>query len=63
MINTSMDDLIYFDTLEELKQAGYTCVATLAESQSGNIKSGISLYVKIPVQIKSDAVIGSVSQT
>ena len=62
MINTSMDELVYFDTLKELKQAGYTCVATLAESQSGTISSGISLYVRIPVQIKSDASIGSISQ-
>ena len=63
MIETTMDDLIYFDTLEELKQAGYTCVATLAESQSGTIKSGIELWHRIPIKIKDSAKIGTVAQS
>ena len=62
MLDAKMEDLVYFDTLDELKSAGYTCVATLAESQSGVVKSGIELDLRIPVKIKENAVIGSVAQ-
>ena len=62
MIATSMEDLIYFDTLDELKNAGYTCVATMIESTSGVIKSGINADVRIPMKIKSTAKINEVAQ-
>ena len=62
MIATSIEDLVYFDTLDELKNAGYTCVATMIESTSGVIKSGINADVRIPMKIKSTAKINEVAQ-
>ena len=62
MIDTSMEDLVYFDTISELENAGYTCVAVMMESTSGVIKSGINAQVKIPMRIKSTAKINEVAQ-
>ena len=62
MIATSIEDLVYFDTLDELKNAGYTCVATMIESTSGVIKSGVNADVRIPLKIKSTAKINEVAQ-
>ena len=63
MIKTTADQLIYFDTLEELKENGYVCVAVMAESQSGYVISGIENVVSIPLQIINTAKTGQVYQT
>ena len=63
MIQTTADKLVYFDTLEELKENGYICVAIMAESQSGYVISGIENVVYIPMHIKNTAKPGQVYQT
>ena len=63
MIKTTAAELVYFDTLEELKQNGYVCVAVMAESQSGYVASGIEIYLNIPMKLKDTAKIGEVYQT
>ena len=63
MIKTTAAELVYFDTLEELKQNGYVCVAVMAESQSGYVISGIENVVSIPLQIINTAKPGQVYQT
>ena len=62
MQETSMDDLVYFDTLEEINDAGYTCVAVMAESISGYAKSGDEINIKVPYRVKDSAVVGNVYQ-
>ena len=62
MIQTTADKLVYFDTLDELKQNGYICVAVMAESQSGYVISGIENVVYIPMHIKNTAKPGQVYQ-
>ena len=52
MNSATIEDLVYFDTLEELKSAGYVCVATLAESTGGEVRAGFDLNVSIPIEIK-----------
>lgn len=63
MIKTTAAELVYFDTLEELKQNGYVCVAVMAESQSGYVASGIEIYLSIPMKLKDTAKVGEVYQT
>ena len=62
MNETTMDELIYFDTLEELKSEGYVCVATLAESISVDIKPGFDINLLVPMKIKDTARINYVGQ-
>lgn len=63
MINSSMEDFIYFDTLEELKQAGYKCVGAMIETTGGHAESGtLHANVMIPYIVKDTAVIGNVYQ-
>ena len=63
MIKTTAAELVYFDTLEELKQNGYVCVAVMAESQSGYVASGIEISLSIPMKLKDTAKVGEVYQT
>ncbi len=58
MIQTTMDDLIYFDTIIELKEQGYICVGMLGELQGSPIKSNNTIDVWFPIKIKSDAKVG-----
>lgn len=62
MTETSMDDLVYFDTIEEINDAGYICVGYLIESISGYSKSGNEFYVSVPYKVKSTAEVGKVYQ-
>ena len=62
MIQTTADKLVYFDTLNELKKNGYTCVAVMAESQNGYITSGVNISMNIPIKIKETAKPGEVYQ-
>ena len=49
MNQTSMDDLVYYDTLEAINESGDVCVAWLAESTSGYAKSGEEPVVRVPL--------------
>ena len=62
MIDTKMDELIYFDTIDELKQAGYICVGYMTESVSGSYLPGSGGYVTVPYIVKDTAKIGKVYQ-
>jgi len=62
MIQTTADKLVYFDTLNELKENGYTCVAVMSESKNGYITSGINIRMLIPIKIKETAKPGKVYQ-
>ena len=62
MIQTTADKLVYFDTLNELKENGYTCVAVMSESKNGYITSGINIKMLIPIKIKETAKPGKVYQ-
>ena len=63
MQNTKMDDLQYFDTIEELNNAGVVCVGALLESTSGYLNRGNGVgYYYLPVTVKSDAEPGKVYQ-
>ena len=62
MIQTTADKLVYFDTLNELKENGYTCVAVMSESKNGYITSGINISMLIPIKIKETAKPGKVYQ-
>ena len=62
MIETTMDDLVYFDTLEEINEAGYVCVGYLIESVSGYTKSGVEYYIAVPYRAKLTAEVGKVYQ-
>ena len=62
MIQTTADKLVYFDTLNELKENGYTCVAVMSESKNGYITSGIYIRMLIPIKIKETAKPGKVYQ-
>ena len=62
MIQTTADKLVYFDTLNELKENGYTCVAVMSESKNGYITSGIKIRMLIPIKIKETAKPGKVYQ-
>ena len=62
MIQTTADKLVYFDTLNELKENGYTCVAVMSESKNGYITSGINIIMLIPIKIKETAKPGKVYQ-
>lgn len=63
MIDTTIDELVYFDTLDELNQSGYICVGYLAESKSGKYLPGNGAYINIPYNVKNTAEIGKVYQT
>lgn len=60
MAETPMQELIYFDTIQELKQRDYICVGVMYESISGVLKPGSTAKVRVPVHIKKTAVIDRV---
>lgn len=49
------EDYVYFKTIDELKDKGYTCVAVLTEMRNANIMGGKYLYGKIPVKVKENS--------
>lgn len=57
------ENLIYFTTLKELQDAGYTCVAVLFESRNESIRYGNIAWVQTPVTINQSAVVGKVYKT
>lgn len=62
MAEIPMQDLIYFDTIQELKQDGFVCVGVMYESISGVLKPGSTARLHVPVHIKETAVIDQVYQ-
>src|SRR5699024_3041977 len=62
MAEMPMQDLIYFDTIQELKQTGAVCVGVMYESTSGVLKPGSTARVRVPVHIKETSVVNQVYQ-
>ncbi|MCC8102237.1 MAG: Cna B-type domain-containing protein [Clostridiales bacterium] len=64
---TREEQLIYFDSIDALNAAGYTCVGFLYEVRDSKIYQGASdasaLNFQMYVQVTSDAEIGTVYQT
>ena len=60
MIDATADDLIFFQTLEELKASGYTCVAVLWEARGVASAQAANCYIGLEGKVKSTAVSGSV---
>lgn len=60
------EDLIYFKSIEDLKEAGYTCVAVLYEirgCQTYPVSTSISYFTMyFPAKVKETAEVGSVYQ-
>lgn len=48
------EDLVYFDSLEELQKAGYTCIGVLMEMRDCDLLSGKYQYMRIPVKVNGD---------
>ena len=55
MIVAQEEDLIYFKTLEELLNKGYTPIGALVEGRNANVLEGVHNYLKI--KLKDDAAI------
>ncbi|CVI73159.1 hypothetical protein NDGK_02889 [Clostridiales bacterium CHKCI001] len=62
MAEMPMQDLIYFDTIQELEQDGFVCVGVMYESISGVLKPGSTARVRVPVHIKQTSVVDQVYQ-
>lgn len=62
MEDAKRKDLIYYETLEELKANNKICVAFLAESQSGSMSPSGRSDVYFPVKVKNTVVPGQVYQ-
>lgn len=62
MAEMPMQDLIYFDTIQELKQTGAVCVGVMYESTSGVLKPGSTARVRVPAHIKETSVVDQVYQ-
>ena len=60
MMNATADDLIFFPSLEELKNAGYTCVAVLWEARGVASSQSTNCYIGLEGKVKSSAVPGGV---
>lgn len=60
------EDLIYFKSIEDLKEAGYTCVAVLYEIRGCStypVSASISYFtLYFPAKVKETAAVGSVYQ-
>lgn len=56
-------DLVYFETLDELKASNSVCVGFLAESQTGTLYAATRSTVYFPVKVKNSADVSSVYQT
>ena len=55
MINATADDLIFFDSLEELKAAGYTCVAVLWEARGIASPQSTNCYFSLQGHVSDTA--------
>ncbi len=62
MQDTTMYDLKYYNTIEDLENDKMTCVAVLIESEEGYIKSGHIVRVAIPFAVRDDAPVNYVAQ-
>ena len=63
MQTTKEDELIYFSTIDELINKGYTCVGVLFENRNITGYQSSFYYYGIKVKIKESAEIGKVYQT
>ncbi|MCD8129663.1 MAG: Cna B-type domain-containing protein [Lachnospiraceae bacterium] len=67
MNSTREEELIYFETIDELNAAGYICVGALYEVRDSQIYQGasdaVALNFQIYVDVKDSAEIGTVYQT
>ncbi len=59
MINATADDLIFFDSLEELETQGYICVAVLLEAR-GAASSQTEIYFTASGKLQENATDGNV---
>ncbi|MGN0397246.1 MAG: hypothetical protein ACI4EL_04465 [Candidatus Fimimorpha sp.] len=62
MAEVPMQDLVYFDTIQQIKQNGYQCVGVMYESISGILKPGGTAKLRVPVYIKETATVDQVYQ-
>lgn len=61
IIATKQEDLVYYDTLEELEATGATCVGVLSELRDADLyHSWTCGYVYVPLRTKDDAEAGEV---
>ncbi len=62
MIDTTMEELKYYDTLAKLLNDNKVCVGIMIESKEGEVRSGESLAISMNFRTKADATIGYVAQ-
>lgn len=48
------EDLIYFNSLEDLEAAGYTCIGVLMELRDCDLLGGKYQYMSIPIKVNGD---------
>ena len=60
MMQATADDLIFFSSLEELKSAGYTCVAVLWEARGLASPQSTNFYMGLQGHVKETAESGKV---
>lgn len=63
MNDAKEEDLVYFDSIASLKNAGYVCVAILYEERNAIIYPGRAVSYAVKVKVKDTAQIGKVYQT
>ncbi len=62
MAEIPMQDLVYFDTIQQLEEEGYICIGVMYESIDGVLKPGETAKLRVPVQVKKTAVVDQVYQ-
>ena len=63
MESTREEDLIYFESIDSLKDAGYVCVGVLFENRNASKYPGANCYYGIKLKSKDSCQIGKVYQT
>lgn len=56
MMQSTADDLIFFETLDELKSQGYTCVAVLWEARGVASSQSMNCYIGLKGHVKEGAI-------
>ena len=62
MEKATREDLIYYESFEELKAKNKVCVGFLAESQTGTLYTDEETSIYFPVKVKNSSSIGNVYQ-
>ncbi len=55
MINTDMEDLYYYDSIDAIKSSGKTCVGILQEVRNSNMPAGIATYFKLKIKSAAES--------